>query len=169
MTIIPSLQQLALRWVSTEDIVRSNLTHLLGFENRLVQDFCHYPIEPMDSYFLSAFLDPSNTSFFWMMQFVNKKIHRLHLNAAMLACWQEYYRPNQTSLLVFAMRIDFKTVAMFVYTMNYREKVHMTENIFNQKCSDRWTGEDWQFLLTFLQFKRLFTISSQYINKRNSR
>lgn len=158
-----SLQQLALHLVPTEQVLERNLLHLIGFHNRFIQDFLNYQVEPMDEYFFSALLDTGNTSLFWMMKFINRQIHRLPFNVAMLACWQEYYRANQ-SLVAFAMRTHWDKVVLFVYTMPSREKNTMTKNIFQQKKSFQWTKEDWDFVSTLI-FNRHFYISSRYIRK----
>ncbi len=158
------LQLLAVRLVPTDYIIQNNLEHLLGFQNRFIKDLSNYSIEPIDEYFFSALLDPGNTSFFWMMKFINKQIHRLPLNIAMLACWQEYYT-GHSSLLAFAMRTHWDKVVIFIYTIDYKEKGKITENLFNQKRSYRWTNEDWNFI-SILRLERLFYISSNYVNTR---
>lgn len=159
------LQQLALRQVPTHYILENNLEHLLGFHNRLMKDLSKYPIEPIDEYFFSALLDPGNTSFFWMMKFINRQIHRLPLNTAILACWQEYYKEHR-SLIAFAMRTHWDKVVIFVYTIDYKEKTRITDNVFKQKRSHRWTKEDWDFI-SMLTLERLFYISSNYVKKKN--
>lgn len=156
------LQQLALRLVSTQDVIENNLFHLMGHPgNRFLHDFCTHPVKPIDEYFFSALLDTGNTSLFWMMRFVNKQIHRLPCNTVVLACWQEYYIAHR-SLLVFAMRTHWNKVVMLVYTIAKEEKKNMTSNLFNQKRSHRWTQEDWDFVST-LQLEQLFSISSKYV------
>lgn len=162
--MVASLQQLALRWVPTEDIMEHNLVHLVGHQNRFFQDLCSHPIQPIDQYFFSTLLDPGNTSFFWMMKFINRQIHRLPLNIAMLACWQEYYWGHH-SLIAFAMRTHWDKVVLFVYTIDYKDKSRMTDNVFHQKQSHRWTQEDWDFVST-LRLERLFYISSNYVKKK---
>lgn len=161
--MITSLEQLALRLVPTQDIMEINLEHVLGFQNRFIRDLSNHPIEPIDEYFFSTLLDPGNTSFFWMMKFINKKIHRLPLNIAMLACWQEYYMAHR-SLVAFAMRTHWDKVIIFVYTIDYKDKERITDNVFNQKRSHQWTKEDWDFIST-LTLERLFYISSNYVKK----
>lgn len=157
--MVPSLQQLALRLVPTHDLIHSNLTHLLGFENRLLKDICHRPITPIDEHFLSTMLDPGNTSFFWMMEFINRKIHHLPLNTAVFACWQEYSH-NYQSMVVFAMRTHWDKVVLFVY--HTQEKDHVPDRLFRQTRSDQWTEEDWSFL-SRLRWKHQFYISSNYV------
>ena len=94
--VVLSLQQLALRMVPTYDLLKQKLEvgHLFGFQNRFIKDLSSHPAQPIGDYFISTLLDPGNTSFFWMMKFINRQIHRLPLNTAMLACWQEYYMPH---------------------------------------------------------------------------
>ena len=163
--MVSSLQQIALRSVPTHEILESNLEHLLGFQNRFIKDFRNHPIGPIDEYFFSTLLDQGNTSFFWMMKFVNRQIHHLPLNVAMLACWQEYYMAHR-SLVGFAMRTHWNKVVIFVYTIACKDKCRMTDNLFNQKRSHQWTKEDWDFVST-LQLERLFYISSNYVKKIN--
>jgi hypothetical protein len=158
------LQQLALRMVPTRDMMEHNLSHLMGHHNRFIKDIFDHPIRPIDEYFFSVLLDTGNTSLFWMMKFINKQIHRLPLNIAMLACWQEYYRPHR-SLLAFAMRTHWDKVLMFVYTISKKENNKLTDKIFNQNHSYQWVQEDWDFV-SKLQLERLFYISSQYIYQK---
>jgi hypothetical protein len=160
--MVLSLQQLTLRLVPTHDMIESNLGHLLGFQNRFLKDLSSHPMEPIDDYFFSTLLDYGNTSFFWMMKFVNRQIHRLPINIAMLACWQEHYKTHR-SLVVFSMRTHWDKVVMFVYTINNKQKNKIPNNLLDQKRSDRWTPEDWDFLCT-LTLERLFYISSNYEN-----
>lgn len=162
--MISSLQQLALRLVPTEHILETNLEHLLGFQNRFIKDLSNYPIEPIDEYFFSRLLNPGNTSFFWMMKFIHRQIHRLPLNITMLACWQEHYREHR-SLIAFAMRTQWDKVVIFVYTMDYQEKGRITDNVFKQKQSHRWTQKDWDFVST-LTLERMFYISSNYVKTK---
>lgn len=162
--MVSSLQQLALRWVPTHHLMGRNIEHLLGFQNRFIKDLSSRPIEPIDDYFFSTLLDHGNTSFFWMMKFINRQIHRLPLNIAMLACWQEYYRSHH-SLIAFAMRTHWDKVVIFVYTINYKENNKITDNLFHQKRSHRWTPEDWDFISTLI-LERMFYISSNYVKKK---
>ena len=157
------LQLLAVRLVPTDYIIQNNLEHLLGFQNRFIKDLSNYSIEPIDEYFFSALLDPGNTSFFWMMKFINRQIHRLPFNTIILACWQEYYRERRC-LMAFAMRTHWNKVVMFVYTLHYDDKKKMTKKIFNQKPSHQWTQEDWEFV-SILHLEQLFSILSQYKHK----
>jgi len=161
LQMVLKLQELALRLVPTQDVIEHNITHLLGHQNRFLQDFSIHPVKPIDEYFFSALLDTGNTSLFWMMKFVNKQIHHLPFNTAVLACWQEYYMARR-SLMAFAMRTHWDKVLMLVYTIDYGEKNRMTNNIFHQKRSYRWTQEDWEFVST-LHLEQLFYISSNYV------
>lgn len=156
--MIPSLQQLALRVVPTHRIFRKNLGHLFGLHNRLVKDLSSHPITPIDDHFLSLVMDPQDTSFFWMMEFINRRIHRLPLNVAVLACWQEYYM-GYKSLVAFGMRTHWDRVVIFVYSTKDKERI--TDNLFHQKKSYEWEDSDWEFIST-LQLERLFFISSRY-------
>jgi len=155
------LQQLLLHIVPTKQIIAANLVHLLGNNNRFIHDLTNHPPQPIDEYFLSAILDTGNTSLFWLQAFIHKHIHRLPINEAMLACWQEYYTECE-SLCAFAMRTDRDKIAFFIYTFNYKENnQQITDNLFNKKRSFSWSKEDWDFISNNLGFERFFYISSQ--------
>lgn len=158
--MVPTLQQSVLHLVPTKKIIQHNLIHLLGYNHRFIQDIVIHPTGHIDDYFFSILLDPGNTSFFWMIKFMNKQIHRLRLNEAILACWQEHYT-DETSLVVFAMRTDWCKVMMFIYTIDKKKQKNITNNIFKQKKTHKWTEKDWRFVST-LTFEKMFYISSDY-------
>lgn len=158
--IVPTLQQIALEYVDTHTILQSNLQHLLGVQNRFVRDLQRNDIGPIDEYFLSTILDIKHTSFFWMTRFINKQIHRLKMNTAVMACWQEYYTPG-LCLMVFAMRINFNQVAMFIYTISSNMKHMIPNKVLEQKKTDKWTPDEWRFL-DELQLESIFSIKSEF-------
>lgn len=167
---VPTLQQLLLRHVSTRHIIQRNMTHLLDFHHRLIDDMIHHPIETIPQWFLCYLFDQGETSYFWFHRFIHSQAPRIPLNMVMFACWQERYE-DRFSMNVFAMRHTKDKVLIFVYGNEYYEKggihyaKHPPDNVFDQKLSCCWTKEDWGFLST-MRLDCIFTIGCPYVNRK---
>lgn len=168
--MVPTLQQLLIKIVPTKEIIHRNLIHLLGFHNRFVHDLMNSKVESIQQWFLRFLMDTENTSFFWFYTFIHSKIHYLENNQAIFVGYQESYK-NNYSMNMFAMRVSMEKVILFVYSNpniqndGYQCRRIIPKNIQDQKQSDQWTQEDWEFL-NCLKLDCMFIIISQLKQKK---
>lgn len=168
MNSVPTLQQLLLRHVPTTDLLKRNLTHLLGERDRLVRDIRQCGVRPMPQWFMCLLLDTGNTCFFWFYTFVHDKIHRLALNQVMFVGQQEDYLRKQYSMTMFAMRVSRERVLIFVYANPDEEKNGLfycrrpPKRILEQRTCSSWTLEDWEYF-SLLEIECIFTLSTDYL------
>lgn len=152
--VVEPLQEMLLKIVPTQDIINVGLVHVLGPKNRIAQDLVKCSLDPIPQWFLRMLLDTGDTLFYWFRSFIKHKMKRLLLNRIMfVGDIQKYRNDNSHSVNTFAMRVDTDSVILFVYSTPkklcedgiYRTE-NATSNLKNQKHSNEWADEDWDFL-----------------------
>lgn len=151
MVGVPKLQEVLLGVVPMRDLIRYNLTHLLGVENRFVRDLEEGGVGPIPHWFLRVLLDTGETSFYWFRGFIRRRASALPLNEAVFVGSQHCYREAR-SVCVFAMRVSGAELVVFVY-LNPMEEKHgipysrpLTPGITRHEPSPTWSAEDWACL-----------------------
>lgn len=158
------LQKMLLDIVPTEDILKCNLSHLLGMRNRFVRDMEDQPMGLMPTWFMRWLFDTGNTSFYWFRRFVLQCIHLLRLNRVVCVGHQEKYKDN-CSMNIFAMRVSRDVVVIFVYSSPNIQKNGMLcynvlpDNIMAKVQSDKWGPSDWDYCAQ-LKLDCMFQIQS---------
>lgn len=166
-----TLQQALLSVVPTHEIFRCNLKHLLGKNNRFVEDLSRHRLQDIPQWFLCLLLDTGDTSFHWFSGFIHKKAHYLQNNRAMFVGFQERCHKKNSCMNMFAMRVSVSHIVVFVYMDPYIKKGgiyyqrYLPENIMNN-LSDRWGEDDWG-CLSMMELECMFTIQSIFTSKNN--
>lgn len=163
VVVVPKLQEMLLGVVPMRDLIRYNLTHLLGVENRFVRDLEEGGVGPVPHWFLRVLLDTGETSFYWFRGFIRKKASWLPLNEAVFVGSQDRYKETH-SLCVFAARVSGTGLVVFVYSNPMVEKYGipcsrpLTPRITQHGLSSTWSTEDWA-CLSCLELDCAFKVS----------
>lgn len=157
------------RVVPMSVLIRCNLTHLMGFENRFVRDV-EGGVEPIPQWFLRVLLDTGETSYHWFRGFIRKEVSTLPLNEAVFVGFQDKYR-DRYAMSMFAVRTSYSRVVVLVYAdpKDAKYGIHYTrplpDRITGKKVSSAWSAEDWA-CLACMMLDCAFEISSPLVGKK---